>query len=562
MKNLMNKFSCLAIALVIGITTGCSDYLDVDVDTDSPVTAPIDQLLPGVQMGVANFNDQQNFSGNGLSVYVHQFTTRGNADQYGLRPANINMDNEWNNTYSTLTNIESLILAASQSEDQMYVGVAQILKAYLMSSAVDLWGDIPYSEANKLEEGLVSASFDDQKEIYSNLLDLLDKGKMNLNSNEGIKIGGEDLFYGGNLIQWERFANTLKLKLFNQIKTTSLFSQTDFDALVNENNFFKSSDDDFQFVHTSNQSPTDERNRLFLVAYGSTQFGAYQSPWFYEILQGWNPNIFSGVKDPRIPYYFVNQLKAGELPVDQGDTETGNPKADYWDSNTGFFSIRFGSVGPNRDHAVDNSGTFPGIFPAGGLYDDNSGPSIDITSGTGVAPHRILTYDEFLYIQAELIHSGYISGSAKEKLEEAMIASFAKVDEVVAKSESSQTIPVLTGSDEVLEYVTAVLNNFTEASNEKQFEIIMTQKWVSTFGDSMDQYSDYRRTGYPVLANPSGPSPEYQLDNGDDYPLDDGLTVQNNEYQRSLFWPQNELNLNQNAPAQKSPATYSIFWEN
>jgi len=562
MKNTFHK-STFFVALTLSFFfAGCSDYLDVDTDTDSPVVAPLGQVLPNIQLGVRNFNDFQFYSAEVLSVYVHQFTTRENPDQYGARPSNSPMNNEWDNVYLTLNDMEALISAGSESGDLMYVGVTQILKAYLVSSAVDLWGDIPYSEASQLEDGIVGASFDDQQEIYQSVLDLIDTGKTNIESEEGIEPGSEDLFYGGNMAQWVRFANTLKLKLYNQIKTTALFNQADFDALVTDDNFFRSSADDFQFVHTANQSPEDERNRLFISAYGSTQFGDYQSPWFYEILKGKNPNIFTGVQDPRIPYYFINQLVAGQLPPDNGVEATGNPNADYWDASTGFFTIRFGSIGPDRDGSVENSATYPGIFPSGGFFDDNSGPTIDIETGTGVAPHRILTYDEFLYIQAELIHDGLLSGSASEMLEDAMIASFKKVDEVVAGTGTTQDVPTLSGSDEEGFYIAGILAAFEAASPEKQLEIIMTQKWVSTFGDSMDQYTDYRRTGYPVLADPNGPSPEYQLNNNDGFPLDDRVTVQNNEFQLSIFWPQNELNLNQNAPAQKSPATYKIFWDN
>ena len=562
MKNTFHK-STFFVALTLSfLFAGCSDYLDVDTDTDSPVVAPLGQVLPNIQLGVRNFNDFQFYSAEVLSVYVHQFTTRENPDQYGARPSNIPLNNEWDNVYLTLNDMEALISAGTESGDLMYVGVTQILKAYLVSSAVDLWGDIPYSEALQLEAGIVGASFDEQQVIYQSVLDLIDTGKTNIESEEGIEPGSEDLFYGGNMAQWVRFANTLKLKLYNQIKTTSLFNQADFDALVTDDNFFRSRADDFQFDHTANQSPTDERNRLFVSAYGSTQFGDYQSPWFYEILKGMNPNIFTGIEDPRIPYYFVNQLVAGQLPPDQGNKDTGDPKADYWDASTGFYSIRFGSVGPDRDHSAENSTTYPGIFPSGGFFDDNSGPTIDIESGTGVAPHRILTYDEFLYIKAELIHDGLLSGSAGEMLEDAMIASFKKVDEVVAGTGTTQDVPTLSGSDEEGFYIAGVMAAFEAASPEKQLEIIMTQKWVSTFGDSMDQYTDYRRTGYPVLADPAGSSPEYQLNNNDGFPLDDGVTVQNNAFQLSIFWPQNELNLNQNAPAQKSPATYKIFWDN
>lgn len=563
LKYIKTKKIMASLLIVVMFAVSCEDYLDVNTDTDNPTVAPLSQLLTNIQLGVAASTDFNNLSGDFTSVYTHQFTARGQADQYGVTAASIILQNEWNNIYLTLTDIESLISQANESGDMVYVGVAQLLKAYLMSVAVDLWGDVPYTEATLLEEGTVSPVFDDQQAIYQSVLDMIDLAKVNINSSAGLNVPTtDDLFYGGSTSQWIKFANTFKLKLYNQIRLSSLFNASDFNALVSANNFFTSSADDFQFNHTSVQSPRDERNQLYLAAYGGTQVSYYLSPWFYEILKGWNPNIHNGNPDPRIPYYIVNQLTPGEFPPDQGDVSTGNPKADYWDASTGFFSIRFGSIGPDRDHAVQNSASFPGIFPCGGFYDDGSGPTIGIGSGTGIAPHRILTYDEFLYIQAELIQVGLLAGNASSKLNEAMTASFSKVDEVVARTGTTQSVPTLSGSSAVNTFISNVISEYGAAGPEKQLEIIMTQKWVATFGDSFDQYNDYRRTGYPVLADPSGPSPEYQLDNGDGFPLLDSQTVLNSPYQVSFFWPQREINLNQNAPDQKNPTIYQIFWDN
>ena len=559
-NNNKGKFALL-IASVFAIS--CSDFIDVDKDTDNPTVAPLNLLLTGTQVDLNDVTDFQNFTGTILSVYTHQGTSREEQDQYGTKSDNITMNNDWISIYTTLTNLETLISQATASGDMVYVGIAQMEKAYLMSIAVDLWGDVPYSEANQLATGIVSPKFDDQKEIYTSILALIDTAKINIASDAGTqKPSDDDLFYGGDIDKWVRFANTFKLKLYNQTRLTADFDQAGFDALVAENNFFTSNADDFQFNQTANLSPTDERNKLYLESYNSTQFGTYQSPWFYEILKGMNPNIHNGNPDPRIPYYFYNQLANGELPPDQGNAETGDPKADYWDKSTGFFSIRFGSVGPNRDFSAENSYTYPGIFPAGGLYDDESAKVVDGNSGTGIAPHRILTFDEFLYIQAELIHVNKLAGNATTKLEQAITASFAKVDQVVDGNGSAQSIPNLTGSAGVTTFIAKVMTEFAAASTEKKLEIIMTQKWVGTFGDPFDQFNDYRRTGYPVLANPTGPSPEYQLNNGDAFPLIDSQTVQNNPFQLSFYYTQNELNTNQNAPAQKDPSTYKIFWDN
>lgn len=557
----------LVLSLFSTLFLSCSDYLDVDKDTDYPTDARLNLLLTNVEKNIALVGDYNLNTGRLLSTYTHQMTSREEEDQYGIKVDNINMNNDWNQIYLTLTDIETIVKKGSDNNNMVYVGVAQILKAYIMSYSVDLWGDVPYSEATQLAtSGTINPKFDNQKEIYSQIMTLIETAKTNLGSDLGDeKPGDDDLFYGGDPEKWIRFANTFKLKLYNQTRLTTDFDQAGFDALIAENNFFTSKEDDFEFDRHNVISPSNERNQLFIESYQSTQFGTYQSPWFYEILKGVNPNIHTGNPDPRIPYYFYNQLVAGEFPPDQGNTTTGDPGADYWDSSTGFFSIRFGSTGPDRDKSAENSYTYPGIFPCGGRFDDGQGGSVSTLtgfSGKGIAPRRILTYDEFLYIQAELIHAGKLSGNEASKLQQAMTASFAKVDEVVANSGTEQDVPVLTGSTQVTTFINNVITEFNSASSDKKLEIIMTQKWVATFGDPMDQYTDYRRTGYPVLANPLGASPEYQLDNGDGFPLIDSQTVQNNPFQVSFYWPQSELNSNSNAPAQKNPATYKIFWDN
>lgn len=565
MKNIKAKkyFKDFLLTLIISISfLGCNDFLDVDTDTDNPTSAPLNQLLPNIEIAVSSVTDFRVFSGNMLSVYTHQTVAREEQDQYGTTAGNVLLNNDWNNVYLALTDMETLISQANESGDRVYKGITQLLKAYMMSVAVDMWGDAPFTEATLLKEGIVSPVYDDGESIYQAVLNLLEEGKANINSGEGLIPGSDDFFYGGSASNWTKFANSFKLKLYNQIRLSSLFSQSDLDALVAENNFFTSNADDFQFNHTATIAPRDERNQLFRGAYGGAQVTFYISPWFYEILKGVNPNIHTGIEDPRIPYYWANQLLPQQFPRDQGDVNTGDPHADYWDSSTGFYTIRFGSIGPDRDHAVQNDATFPGIFPCGGHYDDGLGFARTIASGTGVAPRRIFTYDEFLYVQAELMQIGLIAGDPASKLNEAIVASFSKVDQVVAGTGTTQTVPVLSGSANVDAFIAGVNSEFASASSAKQLEIIMTQKWVATFGDPMDQFNDFRRTGYPVLADPLGSSPEYQLDNGDAFPLTDSETVLNNNFQFTFFWPQNELNLNQNAPAQKDATTFKVFWDN
>ncbi len=563
-KNLIiNNKTKLALLFSVTLLVGCDNYLDVDTDKDNPKNAPLNYLLTGVELSASTVGDFFNNSGGVLANYTHSMTTREEDDQYGAKADNANMTNDWDAIYLTLTDIETLISQAEESDNSVYLGIGKLYKAYLMSVAVDLWGDVPFTEATKLAEGIRNPKFDNQKEIYDAVFALIDEGKADILRNEGVlKPKSDDLIYGGSTAKWVKFANTFKLKLYNQTRLSSTFDQAGFDALIAENNFFTSNADDFQLMRYNKLSPRNERNLLYRESYESTQFSSYQSPWFYEILKGVNPNIFTGNPDPRMKYYFFNQLIPNQLPIDQGNPTTGNPNADYWDKSTGFFSIRFGSTGPNRDKSAEKSTTYPGIFPCGGRYDDGQGAVVDGSSGTGQAPRRMLTYDEFLYIKAELIAKGKLSGDARSTLESAIRASFAKVDQVVAGTGTTQTVPTLTGKPQVENYITGVLNEYDLASAEKKFEIIMTQKWIGTFGDPLDQYNDYRRTGYPVLADPNSTTKEYQLNNGDAWPLDDSFTTLLNPYQVSFFWPLSEINSNSNAPTQKTPSTYKIFWDN
>ena len=275
MKKILNTnfYSKFFIALLgFFIVLSCNEFLDVDTDYDSPTVAPNAEILSNIQVSLASQNEWNNYSADILSTYTHQTTSRQDQDQYGVKAGDIPMNNEWNLVYLVLTDIETLINQGKADGDLIYVGVAQLLKAHMISVAVDMWGDIPYSEATQLESNIVSPVFDDQEEIYGKLLALIDLGKTNVSSGQGNAPGVNDLFYGGDATKWVKMANTVKFKLLNQLRSTSLFSQGALDALVSENNFFSSSADDFQWLHTSTTAPVDERNQLYLGAYGGSQF--------------------------------------------------------------------------------------------------------------------------------------------------------------------------------------------------------------------------------------------------------------------------------------------------
>lgn len=566
----MEKYMKILLAFFILLAGGCKkDFLDINTDPNNPSKATLALLLTHVEKAMA---DGMGFSG-GISditsVYMMQRSTRENPDQYGINGGSFYTYSPWNYMYSgPLQDIELMINQAEAEENVTYAGIGKICKVFLISHMVDIWGDIPFSEANKLDaDNNGYPKFDKSEDIYPALFKMLSSGIADLtNTTATNKVipSGDDVIYAGNKAKWLRAAKTLKLKLLNQVRLVQ-----DVSGQVNiPSDSLIQSGEDFEFVYHSKSTP-DERNPGFLD-YEAGQRGDYMSPWFYEILKGYNPEIFTGIVDPRIPYYFYNQLKKTQ------DPREGNP-TEYRDG--GFVSIVFGSISKNRDHATDGSMTVHGVYPVGGRYDDGGGAKVTGNHGTGAAPYRFITYADRLYIQAELANVGLIADNNYFKT--ALAASFKQVDHVVtlvnpAAALTAQAAPptmwvptavapvppaAATTGWKVIDYIAKVTALYDAASTVKKLEYIMTEKWISQFGCNADTWTDNRRTGFPIVFNPLNPA---QAPGGELISPYDGFVIPVtliNPVPWTVVWPTIELSLNPNSPAQKDPGTFKVFYD-
>ena len=573
---MLHKLKYLVLIVVLVIASCTKEFLDINKDPNNPTAIEVSKLLPTTQrtLGDALSMDEQN---GGLSeilaVYTHQMTTREEADKYGITGVDVNIQTAWSKLYSStaqpgtsfpvygvLQNLEDIIKNATAAGNTRYAGIAKILKAYTFSQLVDVFGDIPFSEANKLKEGILYPRFDDDVVIYDSLFNIINSGIADLNNATApnpLRPGTDDLIYGGNVGEWIKAANTLKLKLYTQIRKVKNVS-AEINTLISAEDLISQTSESFLIPYGPNGA-TDDRNPGFYT-YFATQRSNHVSPWFYEILKGYSTRIFTGNPDPRLPYYIYNQVNATQA------TREGN-QTEYRDGP--FVSIYFGSVGPDRDRSQQNTISLFGIYPVGGKYDDGSATVANANSGTGAAPYRLITFADRLYLEAELIKEGVIAGDAKAKLAQAMQESFKQVDYVISQFvHPLQSVPALVGTAAVTTYINNVLAEYDAAIDAKKLEIIMTQKWLSSVGSAVDQYTDIRRTGYPVVFNPADPTmaPGGRVQppiNGD--PVNPGaqksVPVQvSRTFALSLPWFQTELESNPNAPAQKNPSTYKVFW--
>jgi hypothetical protein len=96
-------------------------------------------------------------------------------------------------------------------------------------------------------------------------------------------------------------------------------------------------------------------------------------------------------------------------------------------------------------------------------------------------------------------------------------------------------------ASEVTGYVDHVLALYdAAATNEEKLAIVVEEFYIASFGNSVEAYNNYRRTGYPVLGN---------------------SVISNTDFPRSYFIPSSEMNSNDNPDLEQKKLTDQVFWD-
>ena len=549
-------YTLIGTALAALALSGCN--LDINKDPYVVTNLNFDQLLTATEYEVGiNFAEGSYLNAN-FSAYVHHTVSR-EIDNYSLVASYATLGNTWEQAYKySIKNCDALIENADKSGDAICAGIGRVLRTHVYLNMVDLWGDVPYSEANVA--GIDKPKADKSVDIYNALLESLNAAIANFNDEKAANANapaGNDLFFKGDVKKWIKAANTLKLKLLVQsrlAKSQVKDWKSELDALLAGDNFLADGED-LQFPHSTAMTPADERNSGYVDEYQGGQKTVYISPWFYECMSGntynWKDNPFVRIKDPRIPYYFYNQVSE--------EADAAN-KTDYRDG--AFISIVFGSNSGFTSMTQEKAMTTLGIYPIGGKFDKGEGTPIDAKSGNGIAPDKMLMAYSVPFMKAELILAGEASGDAKEELKKGIASSIAHVNSVTAAADA--TAPKLEG-DAVTDFIDAVLAKYDAANDNRKMEIVMTQKWIANFYNPVEAYNDIRRTGYPVLfkgdAENLAWSPYAQ-----EVEATPGLVsfelVNLLDFPRILYYPQSETTVNPNITNKgRIVSSKNVFWD-
>ena len=434
MKNIFKTVhkSLLSLLIVFFSVTGCSDFLDINTDPNNPLDSRLDQILPTAQTVIfEGFGNGSGGMADLTSQYVHHTVQRNNSNFYFFAGNEFSISSAWPNLYAgALTDLDVMISKATDRESWHYLGIAQTLKAYTYSVMVDMWGKASFFEFGQGTENPFP-KYDEGELIYPELLALLNEATTNLAKTASESPAADDLIYGGDIDKWIKLTNSLKLKLYNQVRLTPLYDATAVADIITNADLLSDVEDGFKLLYGISNNP-ENRHPMFKQDYVDANSN-YIDPYFYLIMKGdpslpvLNP-LLTGIEDPRIPYYFYNQL-AG----DAAQNPTTTAKFDD------FLSIWFASlnIDPNEGFDQAQSQTVAGLYPCGGAFDDGSGVTAGVAAGQnaglgGAGYTRLYPYLSHLYTMAELILTKGAPGNDRTLFEQAMRASFDEVNELAA----------------------------------------------------------------------------------------------------------------------------------
>ncbi|MDR0865065.1 MAG: SusD/RagB family nutrient-binding outer membrane lipoprotein [Candidatus Symbiothrix sp.] len=349
--------------------------------------------------------------------------------------------------------------------------MARILKVENFLHLTDLYGDIPYFEAGEAYyTGVLKPKYDKQEDIYTDFFKELKEAEVALSADFPKATG--DLYYNGDPVQWKKFANSLRLRVaMRLIKVDPERAKTEAQSAINAG-VFTSNNDICYVKHENVKESVGESagNGIANILLKDNKSSTFRLTT--ELI-----GTMEDLGDPRILYYGSSYLE------DNVRTDITPQLYAYYGS---YKAITMGAQLFSYDSQVTNSGAVA-IEVNGELVDVSAllkfmQPSKVITNYGSPSIH--LSYAEVEFLQAEAIVRGYLPGNAQEHFKKGLEAA------VNQWSLFDVKVPVDAATD-------FSAKNPLQAG--KELEQIGTQLWILNFLDPVETWSNWRRTGFPVI---------------------------------------------------------------
>lgn len=566
------KLRNLTILLASLFFVSSCELTDLDKQDDpnnpTPATLDVDFIYNSIQLSFVGFW----VNASDVTMPITRMFPMTGGNQYDNHWTPQNFSGMWSNAYQgVLINVETMLPAAEARGLVKYMGAAKVFKAYTLMTLVDMFGDVPYTEAL---QGTTNPSpeRDSQTAVYAEALTLLDEALAHFADGSNNSFPVNDMYGGGSAAQWTKIANSLKMRYYLQTRLVDPGAGAAFGAILASGNYIQEGED-FAFFAGTNRANPNSRHPYYNSGYeaGAARYFSNYYMWLFR--EEANP---LGFPDPRLRYYFyrqdfnyTNASTWNQFTFDFVDfSDQNNPvivtKPLHY-ANSMPFGFATNSLNVvncagyyGRDHG-NADGTPPdglirttfGVYPAGGKFDnglagtassfsDVQNNGTDGALGEGIAP-MLMNHDMY-FMRAEAALTMGTGENARDMFEAGLRASINYViDFAVERGQGSGSNAATPTAGDIDTYVNIILTNEYDAATDKM-SIVAKEWYKAMYTNGLDVYNMYRRTGYPANLQPTRDQPS-----GGTFP-------------RSAWYPSNYVNLNANSE-QKASLGQQVFWD-
>ena len=221
------------LILLTSLFISCEDFLSGPLLDQNPnevddvsVVSP-EALLVGSQ--VTMYGVMEGYLNRAVSMVMQQMSglQTDYYRDYNCEPIDINTNGRWTAMYGTggLIDMNTTQRVANEQEKFILLAISQMWEALIFSTAADLWGKIPYSQAANSE--FSQPKFDTQQEVHFAILDLIDEAIENFEKGQVFALPtAYDFSFGANTEKWIAAAHTLKSRIYlNWAETNNEYYQ-------------------------------------------------------------------------------------------------------------------------------------------------------------------------------------------------------------------------------------------------------------------------------------------------------------------------------------------------
>ncbi|AKP51423.1 SusD/RagB family nutrient-binding outer membrane lipoprotein [Cyclobacterium amurskyense] len=510
MKNLFEFRKIAVFLLGLILVTGCDDQLS-EINTNpygiDPANANPNLLMPTVLTSSA-----QSYLGLGFNDLAGAMQYTQKNGWYSSHNNYEWVSRNWTGWYDILRTNDLMITRGEDLDNAFFQGMGLTMKSFVYGNIADLWGDAPYTDALKGDQGsdqFQFPKFDSQEVIYDGIIaDLKEASSLLASaSSEGV-VGNNDLIYGANVDSWRRFTNSLLLRYYMRLSEKKPdVAKAGIEAIYSSGIYIQDPSQDANLDYTGGS------NDIWITRHVRLNPDDFQR---YQACQTFIDQL-TMTEDPRLPVWFdsvrVQWVEDETLSVaaESFIRANGEPIESIYTFDQ--FEEEYADVKFTRhfnpNMADYNSDLYVGLPPSiltPESYNGNPIPGqgtqnlhvsqldpVYSTAGSAgdILKARIISAAEVSFIFAEAALKGWNVGDAEMHYNMGIEQSL----EVWGKSDM---------------YDAFIMQ--PEVAFNNSIEQVITQKWVANWSNGTEAFADYRRTGFPDLsAGPLSPQPQVAL---------------------------------------------------